>query len=50
MFVAKSFGEKEDQRKVSLKEFLGITVPYVVVSLIFCYIPAMLVWVIPFAK
>ncbi|MBP1735456.1 MAG: rane protein [Deltaproteobacteria bacterium] len=50
LFVAKSFGEKEDQRKVSLKEFLGITVPYVVISLICCYIPAMLVWVLPFAK
>ena len=50
LFVAKSFGEKEDQRKVSLKEFLGITGPYVLISLICCYIPAMLVWVIPFAK
>jgi Na+/H+ antiporter NhaD/arsenite permease-like protein len=50
LFVAKSMGEKEDQRQVSLKEFLGITVPYVIVSLIFCYIPAMLVWVLPYAK
>ncbi|MCX5813829.1 MAG: SLC13 family permease [Proteobacteria bacterium] len=50
LFVAKSMGEKEDQRKVGLKEFLGITVPYVIISLIFCYIPAMLVWVIPFQK
>lgn len=50
LFVAKSLGEKEDQRSVKLKEFLGITVPYVLISLIFCYIPAMLVWVLPFAK
>jgi Na+/H+ antiporter NhaD/arsenite permease-like protein len=50
LFVAKSLGEKEDQRSVKLGEFLGITVPYVIVSLIFCYIPAMLVWVLPFAK
>jgi len=50
LFVAKNLGEKEDQRKVSLKEFLGITVPFVIVSLIACYIPAMFVWVIPFAK
>lgn len=50
LFVAKSMGEKEDQRSVKLKEFLGITVPYVVISLIFCYIPAMLIWVFPFAK
>lgn len=50
LFVAKNLGEKEDQRKVGLKEFFAITVPYVIISLIFCYIPAMLVWVIPFSK
>lgn len=50
LFVAKNLGEKEDQRKVPLKEFFGITVPYVIISLIFCYIPAMIVWVLPFAK
>ncbi|HPW34957.1 MAG TPA: SLC13 family permease [Syntrophorhabdus sp.] len=50
LFVAKSMGEKEDQRQVGLKEFLGITTPYVVISLIFCYIPAMLIWVLPYAK
>jgi len=50
LFVAKSLGEKEDQRSVKLKEFLGMTVPYVIVSLIFCYLPAMLIWVLPFAK
>ncbi len=50
LFVAKNLGEKEDQTKVSLKGFLGVTAPYVIVSLIFAYIPAMLVWVFPFAK
>lgn len=50
LFVAKNLGEKEDQTKVGLKSFLGITVPFVIVSLIFCYIPAMFIWVLPFAK
>ncbi len=50
LFVAKNMGEKEDQRKVTLREFFGYTVPYVIISLIFCYIPAILVWVLPFAK
>lgn len=50
LFVAKNMGEKEDQRKVTLKEFLSYTMPYVIISLIFCYLPAMLVWVLPFAK
>jgi len=27
-----------------------MTVPFVIVSLIACYIPAMLIWVFPFAK
>jgi len=50
LFVAKNLGEKEDQRKVSLKEFFSYTVPYVVISLISCYVPSMFVWVFPFAK
>jgi Na+/H+ antiporter NhaD/arsenite permease-like protein len=50
LFVAKNMGEKEDQRKVTLKEFFSYTVPYVIISLIFCYIPAILMWVLPFAK
>jgi len=50
LFVAKNLGEKEDQRKVGLKEFLSISVPYVLVSLLACYLAGMAVWVIPFAK
>jgi Na+/H+ antiporter NhaD/arsenite permease-like protein len=50
LFVAKNMGEKEDQRKVSLREFFSYTVPYVIISLIFCYIPAILIWVLPSAK
>jgi Na+/H+ antiporter NhaD/arsenite permease-like protein len=50
LFVAKNMGEKEDQMKVSLKEFFSYTVPYVILSLIFCYIPAILIWVLPFQK
>jgi Na+/H+ antiporter NhaD/arsenite permease-like protein len=50
LFVAKNMGEKEDQRKVTLREFFSYTVPYVIISLLFCYIPAILIWVLPFAK
>jgi Na+/H+ antiporter NhaD/arsenite permease-like protein len=49
LFVAKNLGEKEDQRKVGLKEFLSITAPYVIISLLACYVPAMLIWVLPFS-
>ena len=48
LFVAKNMGEKEDQRKVTLKEFFSYTVPYVIISLVFCYVPAILIWVLPF--
>lgn len=50
LFVAKNLAEKEDKKAIGLKEFLGYSVPYVIISLIFCYIPAILIWVIPFQK
>lgn len=50
LFVAKNLADKEEQRKTSLKEFLSITGPYVIISLVFCYLPAMLIWVLPFQK
>ncbi|PIP08797.1 MAG: hypothetical protein COX51_02405 [Syntrophobacteraceae bacterium CG23_combo_of_CG06-09_8_20_14_all_50_8] len=50
LFVAKSMADKEDQRQSTLKEFLSISAPYVVISLLACYVPAMLIWVLPFAK
>jgi Na+/H+ antiporter NhaD/arsenite permease-like protein len=49
LFVAKSLADKEDQRTSSLKEFMSMSLPYVIVSLATCYVPAMIVWVIPFA-
>jgi len=49
LFVAKCLADKEDQRSSKLKEFLSMSAPYVVVSLVSCYVPAMIVWVLPFA-
>lgn len=48
LYVALTMGEKEDARKWSLREFLGMTVPYVLISLIVCYILMVFVWVLPF--
>ena len=50
LFVAKNLGEKEDQRTVGLGEFLSISAPYVLVSLVVCYGIGMAIWVLPFAK
>lgn len=47
LFVAVNLGEKEDGRKVPLKEFLSYTVPYVLVSLGVCYGIAVFLWVLP---
>ena len=48
LFVAVNLGEKEDQRKAPLKEFLSYTVIYVLISLAVCYAIAILLWVLPF--
>lgn len=50
LFVAVNLGEKEDGRKVPLKEFLAYTVPYVIVSLGVCYVITLVLWVYPFVK
>jgi Na+/H+ antiporter NhaD/arsenite permease-like protein len=48
LFVAVNLGEKEDKRKVPLKELFSYTMIYVLVSLVVCYIIAIFLWVLPF--
>ena len=48
LYVALSLGEKEDARNWSLREFLSFSIPYVVISLIVCYVLMVLIWVLPF--
>ncbi len=48
LFVAVNLGEKEDGRKVPLKEFFSYTVSYVLISLAVCYVITLLIWVLPF--
>jgi Na+/H+ antiporter NhaD/arsenite permease-like protein len=50
LYVAVSLGEKEDGEKFSLRKFFSYTVPYVLLSLVFCYILMVLVWVLPLMK
>jgi len=47
LYVALTMGEKEDGRKWSLKEFLNYSVPYVLISLVVCYILLVVVWILP---
>jgi Na+/H+ antiporter NhaD/arsenite permease-like protein len=48
LYVALTMGEKEDARKWSIKEFLRFSVPYVVISLVVCYVLMVFIWVMPY--
>jgi Na+/H+ antiporter NhaD/arsenite permease-like protein len=50
LYVALSLGEKEEGRKVSLKEFLAWSIPFTLVCSLICYVLGMLIWVLPYAK
>jgi Na+/H+ antiporter NhaD/arsenite permease-like protein len=50
LYVALSLAEKEEGRKVSLREFLAWSIPFTLVCSAVCYILGMLIWVMPYAK
>jgi Na+/H+ antiporter NhaD/arsenite permease-like protein len=50
LYVALTLGEKEEGRKVSLREFLAWSVPFTLVCSIVCYVLGMLIWVLPYVK
>jgi Na+/H+ antiporter NhaD/arsenite permease-like protein len=50
LYVALSLGEKEEGRKVSLREFLAWSVPFTLVCAGVCYVLGMLIWVLPYVK
>jgi Na+/H+ antiporter NhaD/arsenite permease-like protein len=50
LYVALRIAEKEEDRKVSLREFLSWSLPFCLISSFVCYALAMLVWVLPYAR
>lgn len=50
MFAALNICESEEARKISLREFLSWSIPFVFVSTVVCYALGMAIWVIPFAN
>jgi Na+/H+ antiporter NhaD/arsenite permease-like protein len=50
LFAALNICEREEQRKVSLREFLSWSVPFTLVAALVCYVLGMLIWVLPYAK
>ena len=49
LFVAKNICERADSCKVSLKEFLSYSAPFVGISLVMQYVLTLIFWVFPFA-
>ncbi|MDO8705050.1 MAG: SLC13 family permease [Sulfuricaulis sp.] len=50
LFVALGICEREEQRKISLREFLSWSVPFTLVAAGVCYALGMLIWVLPYMK
>jgi Na+/H+ antiporter NhaD/arsenite permease-like protein len=48
LYVALSLAEKEEKRKVSLREFLAWSIPFTLVCSLVCYILGMFIWVLPY--
>jgi Na+/H+ antiporter NhaD/arsenite permease-like protein len=50
LFAALNICEREEKRKISLREFLSWSVPFTLVACLVCYLFAMVIWVLPYAK
>jgi Na+/H+ antiporter NhaD/arsenite permease-like protein len=50
LYVALTLAEKEEGRKVSLREFLAWSVPFTLVCAGVCYVLGMLIWVLPYVR
>jgi Na+/H+ antiporter NhaD/arsenite permease-like protein len=49
LYAALNICQREEKRKVSLREFLSWSVPFTLVAAGVCYALGMLIWVLPFA-
>jgi Na+/H+ antiporter NhaD/arsenite permease-like protein len=50
LYAALNICQREENRRVSLREFLAWSVPFTLVSAVVCYLIGMLVWVLPLAN
>ena len=50
LFAALNICEREEKRKISLREFLSWSVPFTLVACAVCYLLAMAIWVLPNVK
>ncbi|MDP6558914.1 MAG: SLC13 family permease [Candidatus Binatia bacterium] len=49
LYVALNLCEREEKRKVPLREFLSWSVPFTIAASLICYLLGMLIWVFPFS-
>ena len=50
LYAALNICQREEERKVCLREFLSWSVPFTLVASGVCYVLGMLIWVLPFAR
>jgi Na+/H+ antiporter NhaD/arsenite permease-like protein len=50
LYAALNICEREEKRKVSLREFLSWSIPFTLVAGGVCYVLGMLIWVLPYGK
>ena len=50
LYAALNICQREEKRKVSLREFLSWSVPFTLVAAGVCYVLGMLIWVLPYTK
>jgi Na+/H+ antiporter NhaD/arsenite permease-like protein len=50
LYAALNICQREEKRKVSLREFLSWSVPFTLVAAGVCYVFAMLIWVLPYTR
>jgi Na+/H+ antiporter NhaD/arsenite permease-like protein len=49
LLVSQNICEKEDSCRIGIKQFLSYTAPFVLISLVICYVLMLFIWTIPFA-
>ena len=50
LYAALNICQHEEDRKVSLREFLSWSVPFTLVAAVVCYVLGMLIWVLPYTR
>ncbi len=50
LYAALNICEREEKRKVSLREFLSWSVPFTLIACTICYVLGMVIWVLPYTR